>query len=73
MQLDGVLMPSASTSPAPSTHTNAVQLPDAQTVGEGAAAAAGTAVAVYVGIKVVKALIGLAVAGPPGMAVGLAT
>lgn len=72
VQLDGVLMPSASKSPAPSTHTNAVQLPDAQTVGEGVAAAAVTAVVAYVAFKVAKALIGFAVAGPPGAVVGAA-
>lgn len=72
VQLDGVLMPSASTSPAPSTHSNAVQLPDAQTVGEGAAEA-GTAVVVgYVVFKVLMTLGGFAVGGPIGGAIGFA-
>jgi hypothetical protein len=50
-----------------------VQLPDAQTVGEGVAAAAGTGVVAYVAFKVVKALFGFAVAGPPGAVAGAAS
>ena len=67
---DGVLMPSASTSPAPSTHTNAVRLPDAQEVGEGAVVVGGTVVVGVVAYKALKALAGFALAGPPGALAG---
>ncbi|WP_282742884.1 hypothetical protein [Olsenella uli] len=70
VRLDGVLMPSASTSPAPSTHTNAVRLPDAQEVGEGAVVVGGTVVVGVVAYKALKALAGFALAGPPGALAG---
>ena len=70
VRLDGVLMPSASTSPAPSTHTNAVRLPDAQEVGEGAVVVGGTVVVGVVAYKALKALAGFALAGPPGAVAG---
>ncbi|MBS6417729.1 MAG: hypothetical protein KH372_02745 [Olsenella uli] len=70
VRLDGVLMPSASTSPAPSTHTNALRLPDAQEVGEGAVVVGGTVVVGVVAYKALKALAGFALAGPPGALAG---